>query len=275
MSKIVVSGCSFTADCETLERYRETDYIQLLSVINSRLGNNPITIKHKIPKYNSWPNVLSEQLNREVVNLGIGGAGNFSICKRAQDYIFNNHKDVKICIIALSDWRRLSDTLFRTPAVEQKSFDVYKLNKQITKEQKHFFNSDLIYNTLRSIYELQTVCKKFKIPCVIFQMLEMVGWNPRIDDIPFLPSYLIKNPYFSLIDNNYLVGWPFIYILSGYSFLTEYILKDSKKYQIGIAPLLNKKEMKIEYLWDSHPNQEGHNLICKKVIEQLKKFKLI
>lgn len=252
---IVISGDSFT--CNDCDFYPEQELIDM--------GYKIEELKYPLPKYTSWPQLLEKELNTSVINTSRGGMGNYFICKTASDAIVKNRKDVKLCIVALSGWNRMETTHFRY---------VDSLKGIKNEEDLHIMFS----NTFRSIYELQLVCKEFDIPLVFFNML-----NPlphRIYETKTM-QYVLNlltddNPYFDLIDTRYAIGWPFLNFLGGYDFLSNYILKDKDKYCVGdMQKLVEKGKKELKYYFDSHPNQEGHKLIFNKVIEQLKKFKLV
>jgi hypothetical protein len=267
---IVVSGDSFTAKSSNL--YRQ------------------IHQKYPVPVYKCWPEILQEKLEIQVKNLALSGKGNHYVLKSVVDYLTKLHTEfdlikkpnyVKFCIVGLSEWTRLD------------SIDFY--NTQRKSLNDHMYDGNFyriettITNTLRGIYELQLLCEKLNITCVFFQMLSVLPtklYESKINkffeiesDIEYskirsfenkILKKIIENPYFSLIDKKYMIGWPFHKYLNGYNFFQKYL---TPEYQIGEWEKVSMGKVRKEK--DFHPNQDGHNVICEKVMEQLEKFKLI
>lgn len=252
---IIISGDSFT--CNDCDFYPEQEFIDM--------GYKIEELKYPLPRYTSWPQLLEKELNTSVINTSRGGMGNYFICKTASDAIVKNHKDIKFCIVALSGWHRMETTRLRYS-------DSIK-NIKSDEDLHIIFN-----NTFRSLYELQLVCKEFNIPLVFFNMLNPLPfpiYEKKV--IQNVLNILIKdNYYFKLIDTKYAIGWPFIIFLGGYDFWSKYLSKNKTKFSIGnMQKLVQQGKKELKYYYDNHPNQYGHNVIYEKVIEQLKKFKLI
>lgn len=262
MKEIVISGCSFSATSDEVYPKKENEY-------------------------DCWGEILDNKLNYKVTNLSRGGSGNFSICKRAQDYIVKNHNKIEFCIIGLSEWTRIEDSILDRSTWA----DHMLLDRESKWHEKYIYaHEKLVFSTLRSVYELQDICDRYKIKCVFFQFLHPIfkHINPEKFFKVINPTYekdketlseadkekikfvwkrtqtdilksIISNPYFDLIDDSYIIGWPFFDKLGGYNFNEKYFKPDPNKY----------------LLKDSHPNQEGHKLISSIIQEELKKFKLI
>lgn len=305
-SELVVSGCSFTDYCSSM--YSEKEY--------TSLGFKMIDVPWEIPNYKSWGEVLAEDLDLDVVNLGIKGSGNVSICKRATDYIIANHKKVKLCVIGLSEWQRIDNTLLDRAAnheiryyenISEFAMSPVKHTHPLAHWEWVLFNKDFysnkkgrsvgrfnglydnasraVYSSLRSIYELQVVCKQFNIECIFFQMLRPVwesifgiGTKGSIGDEYTLKKEkqllesILENPYFDLIDKKYVVGWPFFEKLGGYNFFDQYIVKGHGT-TLGLRPIpVTPKNGDKPYLrsgMDLHPSQKGHQLISDIVKKEL------
>jgi len=314
-SKILVSGDSFSS----------FDYQLYDEKLYEKMGHNINTLPFEFPKYDCWPLVLSKKLNKEVINASKPGAGNFSICKRAQDYVMRNHKDIELCIIGLSEWTRVEDVFLSRASETVDNFmhldlvekmdipEAFKkqatgrlmekfafINDFRNKYRKKFFygifrnnseslitncttgriddiynnESKLIYNTLRAIYELQTICKNLGIKCLFFQFLSPIRetiYDMNINLKKEILNSIITNPYFSMIDKKNTIGFPFLNDLGGYNLFEKFIL-DRPEYSIG--PVLNpkpgSKPKQLERKYDYHPNAEGHKLIAEIIIKELK-----
>lgn len=257
-SEVLVSGCSFTATCEHqygLWRFKQAG----LSTDNFILPR---------PLFKCWAELVSEKINKPVVNIATSGASNYAICKRAQDYIIENYNKIDFAIIALSGWDRVQDVLHRHYGMMSFPSNDHIMDDLDSKTPK------LISSTLRQIYELQLVCKTYDIKCVFFQMLPVLGNNSDT-----YARKILENPYFNLIEEKYLLGWPFIDIMGGYSFYEKY-LKDKKDLQIGDVEILVKdkhsghQQVAINRN-DPHPNHLGHKVIYEKVLEHLDEIKVI
>ena len=259
-SKILISGCSYTADCE--DAYGLWRFEKIPS------GSRPLKFIFPRPSYQCWPELIGKKLDKSVINLASSGSGNYAICKKAQDYIIENHNEIDFVIIALSGWDRLQDLLYRHYGMMS-----FWVNDHIIEDLKKD-KPKLISATLRQIYELQLVCNQYDKKCIFFQMLPALGPDP----IEYARK-ILENPYFNLIEEKYLLGWPFIEPIGGSSFWVKY-LKGNKQLQVGeVEKVIQDKntghyKIAIERN-DPHPNQLGHQVIYEKVMEYLHEIKII
>jgi len=254
-SEILVSACSFGVPCE--EIYVRKDY--------EKYGYRIEDLPFEFPNHEHWPKMLEDKLKTKVVNLSISGSGNYSICKRATDYIIKNHKKIKVCIISLSEWWRVEYSITMKRCEESIEQPVHN--------KKEFYRKS-VKNTLRSIYEFQMICDRFKIPYMIFQMLPIYR-----EKAERRAPYILEDDYFNLIDKKYCVGWPFTNYLGGYDFYKKHFSKNKLELCVGnMMAIRSDRKLQEPYLhkilFDWHPNQKGHELICEKVIEQLMEHKL-
>jgi len=106
-------------------------------------------------------------------------------------------------------------------------------------------------------------------------MLEPLGMSPyRLKHL--WKKFLIEvfdNPYFEMIDKKYIIGWPFFQELNGYTFISKYLFVNKKRYCVG--DFIQVENGELVSFFDTHPNQEGHNLIFNFINKELKKFELI
>lgn len=279
MKEILVSGDSFSSKSEIYFRGKYKEALEEIGLdVNNPFDFQGNDIRQYLPKYDCWVDLLNNEIKTPIKNLSRTGDCNFQICKKASDYIIKNYKNISFCIIALSEWTRLENGR-EAPQENLQISDSGELKLVIMK-------------TLRYIHELQLLTKKFDIPCVIFNMLtpitkykkSLANSTSRHAITNIISREIVRNPYFSHIDTKYVIGWPFISNLSGFNFWEEYFHYNQEKLCIGntvnpndmIKRIHSEKLMQNAKLhWDWHPNQEGHNLIYEKVIEQLKKFQLI
>jgi len=263
-SEVLVSGCSFTASCE--EAYGAWRFEK----------HNLPTEKVFFPKYTEWPKLLQEKNNLKVKNISLSGAGNLAICKKAQDYIIENHNKIKLVIVALSAWTRIEDMLYNTHGMESWQDKNNIISDLSSNDPK------IIWFNLRLIYELQMICKQFNIKCVFFQMLEIANLKKLLNNENAKRDFclkLISNPYFELIDSDFMLGWPFVNHLNGYDIWNKY-LRENKDLQIGYSERVildsrsGKNHIAKKYN-DPHPNQKGHQFIYEKVVEHLNEIQVI
>jgi len=270
-SEIVVCSDSFGDYDYNL--FESKKYLKRWKHTEEYKNNQPMP---ELPSYDCWPILLNRKLNRNVVNLSIKGYGNLAICKRTQDYVIEHHKKIDFCIVGLTKWERVEDSLLnrmcKTQSGNLNGHFYYSNNKNHEREYflKEFNNnkrSISVYSTLRSIYELQKVCKEYDIKCIFISLLDPLPFNHTI------VKTVVKNPYFGLIDTQYCIGWPFIPLLGGFNIYDKYFTNDHS-YVIGNTYQITS-EYKVESMWDMHPNQKGHNLICHKIIDELNNFGVI
>ena len=252
-----------------------------------------------IPSYDCWPVLLNKVLNKNIVNLSVKGYGNLAICKQTQDYVIQNYKDIDFCIVGLTRWDRVEDSLLNRMG-KKGAGSSYVYSKGLVKssnlngtyyysdyknpEREYFleeFNykkkSMLVYSTLRSIYELQKTCEEYNIKCIFISLLNPLPSNPaegfNLITIHKILNTIIRNPYFNLINTQYCIGWPFISLLGGFNIFDKYF-RNKPSYLIGETYQIDDK-YKVKKMWDSHPNQKGHNLICEKIINELNNLGVI
>lgn len=268
-SEIVTSGCSFT----------EFDYNLFNDTEFKKYGFDIENLPFDIPRYDCWPVLLEKKLNVKVTNFGRKNSGNYGMCKRVQDYVVKNHSKIKFCIIALSEWHRAeySTTL-----------------KRLTKEQesnlfpKSSFYLQCVDSTLRSMYELQSVCNKYNIPCVFFQLLKPFPAGPAVKYLfhskmmklhKKIMKRTLENPYFDLINKKYCIGWPFLKDLGGHSLWETHFVKRNDTTIGNILVIkFHDDDLTKPYLGklnDWHPNQKGHQMICDYIEKELERLKLI
>lgn len=293
-SEIVVSGDSLSVPCDELFKKKEYE----------KFGLDIENLPFEFPEYDCWPKLLGQKMNKKVVNLSVKGSGNYSMCKRAQDYIINNHKKVELCIIALSEWTRVEDVMlnrakeqnhlhyemdipedvkdnlnckvvekynflndFYNQYNKQYFYGIFRDNPEIKEVDVYKDESKLVYNTLRSIYELQKICKELNIKCIFFQMLRPIMWNiydnSKKTERQILKS-ILNNSYLDFIDLKNLIGWPFFPELGGFNIFEKHLFNKFENVigPIIQIPILNKK---IDY----HPNQKGHHLISDLLQKEL------
>lgn len=232
-----------------------------------------------VKDYPSWPEVLNRMLNNkyDIINTSLSGVGNDYIYSESIKQICENINNTGLVVISLSDPGRYTIGSSRTKLhgdliknVMQNSKQEYqnKLTEcQYTKYLDSIFLhsnnkkdiSHFIDKVLSSILMFQTFCKNNNIPYIIVNMLDQTDllardiwarntnrpleWNSKS-----FSTELIKNPMFDMIDEDYIIGWPFVETLGGYPFF--------EKLELGKETVSEK---------DRHPNKLGHEKIAKEI----------
>ena len=165
-----------------------------------------------------WPQVLSEKLNLDCVNLGNCGSGNEYIFSQGLDAL-NRFSDIGIMVVMWSefqrtDWYRDND---KWDCIHFKCGDVLR-NKEKWKNDmvenlklKGYDNKIFqIDRSLRFMYSLQTVAESLNIP-----FIHLVGCDPcLIEDQPNAARRIIDSPYFDKIN---MLGWPILDNIGGWT----------------------------------------------------------
>lgn len=239
----------------------------------------------------SWPHVLGEKLNYDVVNLGLAGSGNHSMMKQGIDGI-TKHKPDLICV----SWTSHA----RVDFWNFEHFQPFNLFFKDMKEQTIKRRPDFYFKTAeRLVHELIVEGKDKLIPDDFFRNMYILNTIADVHNIPIyfacgkklwdfsfydwdwsqyeeqeqFSSYPWKKSYEiflnNWLDNHYfrefdkskykdkLIGWPWFEEMGGYTM--SKILSDSQGQKIHrISPD------------DTHPNQEGHNLIADEFFKKIK-----
>ena len=128
-----------------------------------------------------WPQVLSEKLNLDCVNLGNCGSGNEYIFSQGLDAL-NKFSDISIMVVMWSEFQRTDwykvdgkwDTLHFKCINGHRHWRPWRNEMMDTLNLKGFDNKDgQIDRSLRFMYSLQTIAKSLNIP-----FFQLVGCDP-------------------------------------------------------------------------------------------------
>ena len=224
MSKLIVSGCSYT------------DNIWIDSH-----GFTP------------WPEKLAEKLGMECINLGASGAGNEHILSSLMDMMFE--KDIGLMIAMWTQPARMDFPSFGArsakgwvhvhmndnPHFSDWKHDIRRIFRQI--DIGTF--PTLMDKSVRECYMFQLMMESLGIP-----YLQIQGCKPCFgaDEHVFLRG-LLKGKFTDKMNENMFIGWPIMSELGGTHI--DQVLDD-------IDP--DRKKLRISE-WDTHPNEEGHKVI--------------
>lgn len=250
MKKILIaSGCSYTDPNFKSEFHSEMDC-----------------------SWPMWPEILSEKLDMECVNLGQSGQG--------QEYIFNSLTDT---IASMSDYDRNRIGLV-IPAWARSQREDFQVDwfEPRWKHQRWTHNGDVYYfirKTLRYWFQLQVFCELYNLPLKQVHMLNFLRFGK--DEVPewyrhSLPNakkiyhVFMSSPYIEKLKKENFIGWPNI----------SDALRNSDWNEMESHDLLwpctalnnicldKKSNVRISEL-DLHPNKLGQEVIADYIYENL------
>ena len=225
---LVVSGCSWTDKNFTSMFHPEMDC-----------------------SWPKWPELLSEKLDMDCVNLGKSGSGNEYIYSTLLDYLTKNKlEDIGLVI---SGWTRAPR---RDYSLGNKWWNL----RCDTKGDMEYF----IMKSMRYYYSLQEICKGLNVPLKQIQILNPYESAPYKEEHDKRPLYSTKetvkifmsNGYSNKIDDTNFIGWPVVEKIGGFS----------------IRDILDKKCNHKEYFisdLDWHPSEKGQKLITELIYDNL------
>ena len=241
MSKLIVSGCSWTDDFWTQGQ------------------GFPV-----------WSELLAKKLGMECINLGACGGGNEYILSSLMEMMFE--KDIGLMIAMWSEFPRMDFQIFS--GFEPWSFHNYRkgwatvnmigTNTPTAKwrdEIKDIFQNEnvgtlpaMTYKGVKIFYTFQTMMEIHNIP-----YLQIQGCSPcTFESKPVLMKHLLRGNLVDKMNENTFIGWPIMAELGGTSMdqVLDEIDSDRKKLRISER--------------DSHPNEEGHEVMCDFLYKKIK-----
>jgi hypothetical protein len=212
----------------------------------------------------TWPILLAEKLDMDLVCLAQSGAGNEQIYSSIQDYVCkNNPENIGMVIAAWSKSERMDYEL----VMHQQSWHRSWHNTRVSPrgELYHF-----IRKSIRNFYNLQMLCETHNLPYKQFQMISLfmdyiseyhsdACKETRLDCI----KYINESPQFFHIDKSNFIGWP-IYNEAG-----GFVVGDHTVHQQWREFHKNVPQDYVIGPHDGHPNKIGHRLIMEFIHENL------
>ena len=246
MSKLIVSGCSYTDN-----------------VYTSRFG------------FTTWPELLAEKLGMECINLGSCGSGNEYILSSLMDMMFK--KEIGLMIAMWSEFQRIDFeiTISRQDAYKPEWTHVNMHRNADSApwrdEAKEIFQKEnvgklpaMTYKAVRNFYTFQTMMEVHNIP-----YLQIQGCSPcDRQSKPVLVKHLLRGNL-NLVDKineDTFIGWPIMTELEGTHIDQVLDDIDPDREKLRIDPRRNENGWPL----DSHPNKEGHEAICDFLLERVK-----
>jgi hypothetical protein len=212
----------------------------------------------------TWPILLAEKLDMDLVCLAQSGAGNEQIYSSIQDYVCkNNPENIGMVIAAWSKSERMDYEL----VMHQQSWHRSWHNTRVSPrgELYHF-----IRKSIRNFYNLQMLCETHDLPYKQFQMISLfmdyvseyhshTYEETRLDCI----KHINESSQFFHIDKSNFIGWP-IYNEAG-----GFVVGDHTVHQQWREFHKNVPQDYVIGPHDGHPNKIGHRLIMEFIHENL------
>jgi hypothetical protein len=233
----------------------------------------------------TWPILLAEKLDMDLVCLAQSGAGNEQIYSSIQDYVCkNNPENIGMVIAAWSKSERMDYELVmhhssrNLPRSWHRSWHNTRVSPR--GELYHF-----IRKSIRNFYNLQMLCETHDLPYKQFQMISLfmdyiseyhsdAYKETRLECI----EYINESPQFFHIDKSNFIGWP-IYNEAGGFVVGDHTVHQQWREFHKLANnnpnssfFKSAKDVPQDYVigpHDGHPNKTGHRLIMEFIYENL------
>lgn len=231
----------------------------------------------------TWPDIVAEKLNLELVNLSKYGTGNDYIFDSLIDGIIKYGQNIKAIIVP---WTEISihsffyiKSLF--PFIELNNYEnptarqwLKKVNME--KVTQNFWKSEIFDKSIYSrmindlftkMFILMNICKINSINLIMFQGYELIDLNTFIkfqetNNLPekslisekIIEDMYVNNAIFKILEENkdILLGWPFLKSLGGDYFVKK--AQENPEYRISET--------------DYHPSEKCHREYAEKIIKK-------
>ena len=234
----------------------------------------------------AWPELLAKKLEMKCLNLGLCGAGNEYIYSSILDEIIKQ-KDIGLVIPMWSESQRLDyqDGQGRWQGMHlhfarQTGTELIEPWKNKATdwlvEEGYGDLEKLMERTIRYYYTFQKVMESSGFPYVQLQgtyhfpIGTYLAWNMAMK-VPIgtnsLSKILFKSEYLDLIDDTRFIGWPIAKRLGGFSWDSYLDKLDPERVKFRIDRDHGKK--------DSHPNEEGHELMADLLYREIKQNEIL
>ena len=231
----------------------------------------------------TWPQLLAEKLDMDLVCVAQSGGGNEQIYSSILDWICENgSNNIGLVLAAWSKCERMD--------WEQGFNDIFgfKLDHGCWHNNRVFPKGNIyswLRKSIRNFYNLQILCENHNIPYKQFQMISFFGdhiseyyghdfKNKRMNII----ECIMTSPQFDLIKKSNFIGWPIYDEHDGFVVSDVTVHKEWKT----VHKLTNNKknsnyyykanEVNTDYVvspYDPHPNKKGHEMIMEFIYENL------
>ena len=250
------------------------------------------TVK-RFPSDIPWPEMLSKEMNLDLINRSHEGTSNQYIFRNFVQEIVTN-PNITHCVIALSNWNRLevginkgvqydhvstnTKTLIsHSPDSELDASGRHNPDLEIEKIYKSYFNYKYYLDaTLTFIKVMSNLSDRYNINLVITQLVKPFPFGAlgkRTAEKEEALSYLQGHQFLKTIDTNYIKCFDFNYenllciIINEkdlwYKWTGHYVKKHGDKHCMGYHDQMGDR-FKSEF--DLHPSYYGHEIITKSLL---------
>jgi hypothetical protein len=189
-----------------------------------------------------WPELLAEKLNMDFINLGKDGASNQYIHDLTIDTIYES-KNIGLVVSAWSGFDRTisldcSESLLDIPQPECPFGDLdimdTKMNLKNCRNttQSRKYPRYMIEKGIRNMLSLASFCRDKNLPYL--QLSSVLLCMPILSDE--IAKLMLQYKPFMDLDNQNIIGWPFLQSMGGFNFFEIVDCHDS-----------------------DHPTQDGHD----------------
>jgi hypothetical protein len=229
----------------------------------------------------TWPILLAEKLDMDLVCLAQSGAGNEQIYSSIQDYVCaHNPENIGMVLAGWSKSERMDYELVHHRSHRKWNRTWHNARVSPRGELYHFLRK-----SIRNFYNLQMLCEYHNIQYKQFQMLSLfmdyiyeyhshTETETRIASI----DHINNSPQFLHIDKSNFIGWPIYSDAGGFVIGDRTVHKKWKEVHRLANDIPNSSfyksasEVDHDYVigpHDGHPNKIGHRLIMEFIHENL------
>ena len=194
-----------------------------------------------LPKFEIWPELISDRFDSILYNKAECGVGNYYIFNTLLDTLSTFNK-FDLIVIMWSDIKRIDDEF----GFEDKLHYRTKYSHFDYKSYQFISRTRL---TSRLFYLTNILSQKFNTPII------------QCSGCGNVHHSIIESQYFDLIDTKYMLGWPFNKKLNG-MIMSDVFNKDEI---FGDVSNINQS-WKVDgdlVKYDRHPNEKGHQKMAK------------
>jgi hypothetical protein len=206
-----------------------------------------------------WPEMLAEKLGMKCINLAVGGKGNEFIYSTIQDQILSMHNKDEIGLVVAA-WSQAQRRDWQLGQYDTNDNEI-SIPTRNWREDKIDVRGDLLYfirRSLRYYSAFEILCKRYDIPYMHFQMIDMYTEylhgrfkGQSAGSVNCSESEILKiiMKYDTTLDTSKFIGWPCTEALGG-SPLNRIVFGEHNMNQFVISEE------------DSHPNADGQVVIA-------------
>ena len=236
------------------------------------------TVK-RFPEDIPWPEMLSKEMNLNLVNRSYEGMSNQYIYRNfVQEVVTNSH--ITHCVVGLSNWNRLEvgvdkGVQYNHVSSKTKTLINHNPDLEVEKVYKSYFNYKYYLDaTLTFIKIMSDLSRKYNINLIITQLVKPFPFGEYTVEKEEALTYLKNHQFLKTIDTNYIKCFDFncenllcITINKKdlwYKWTNNYIKKHGNRQCMGFHDKVGER-FKKEF--DLHPSYYGHEIITKHLLE--------